>query len=76
MKLYLPNPTDTEKKEAFERIHQLSEQNKNWRSEYLKQFPEMDNSTGIAKLNNFLYRKIFDADLFRSLEWFFNPVNK
>jgi hypothetical protein len=75
MILYLPNPTEKQKTEAFEEVKKLAEKDRNWRKGYFEAYPKMDSRTGVNKLNNFLYRSLFDADIYRSLIIFFNSTN-
>jgi hypothetical protein len=79
--LILPCVTNEQKREflnelkAQEKIFLSLNPKGNWRQEYFKEFPEMDNSKGISKLNNFWYSRSFDIDIYRSLKIFFKILN-
>lgn len=79
--LLIPDPTPEQVAESYIWIEQQQDaylekhSNKHWRQPYLEMFPQMDNAKGIAKLNNFLHQKRFNADIYRSLQLFFNKKN-
>lgn len=67
-KLILPSVTPNYRDRAKEQIATAIKNQKDWRAKYLLDFPEMDNTKGSNKLNNFLHRpETWDTDVYRSL---------
>lgn len=79
--LILPCVTNEQKRDFLidlkkqEKLFLSHNPKSNWRQEYFKEFPEMDNSKGISKLNNLWYSRSFDIDIYRSLKIFFSNIN-